>query len=165
MAKLRPFRAVRPAAALASRVAALPYDVMSSDEAREMVVGNPYSFLHVDKAEIDLPRETGLYDDIVYQTARDNLRRMIAEGVFIREEKPCFYVYRQIMDGRAQTGVVGCASIDDYINDVIKKHELTRPEKEDDRCGHVDVCDLPHLSCPSGDQCRGFGSDGENTVV
>ena len=141
MATLRPFRAVRPAAALASRVAALPYDVMSSDEAREMVVGNPYSFLHVDKAEIDLPRETGLYDDIVYQTARDNLRRMIAEGVFIREEKPCFYVYRQIMDGRAQTGVVGCASIDDYINDVIKKHELTRPEKEDDRCRHVDVCD------------------------
>lgn len=141
MAKIRPFRAVRPAPALADRVAALPYDVMSSEEAREMVAGNPYSFLHVDKAEIDLPRETGPYDDIVYQTARDNLRRMIAEGVFIREQQPCFYVYRQIMDGRSQTGVVACAAIDDYIDDVIKKHELTRPEKEDDRCKHVDVCD------------------------
>ncbi len=141
MAIVRPFKAVRPTPDKAAQVAALPYDVMSSDEAREMVVGNPYSFLHVDKAEIDLPRDTGLYDRIVYETAAARLRRMIDEGTFIREDKPCFYIYRQIMDGRAQTGVVGCAAIDDYINDTIKKHELTRADKEEDRCNHVDFCD------------------------
>ena len=141
MAIVKPFQAVRPTPALADKVAALPYDVMNSEEAREMVKGNPYSFLHVDKAEIDLPVGTGLYDKIVYETAAANLRRMIQDGVFIRDEKPCFYIYRQIMDGRAQTGIVGCASIDDYINNVIKKHELTRADKEEDRCNHVDTCD------------------------
>ena len=141
MAIVKPFKAVRPTPALADKVAALPYDVMNSEEAREMVQGNPYSFLHVDKAEIDLPVGTGLYDKIVYETAAANLRRMIQDGVFIRDEKPCFYIYRQIMDGRAQTGIVGCASIDDYINNVIKKHELTRADKEEDRCNHVDTCD------------------------
>ncbi len=140
MAKIRPFRAVRPAAHLADKVAALPYDVMNSAEAREMVGDNPYSFLHVDKAEIDLPEGTGLYDDIVYETAAARLQQMIADGTFIREDKPCYYVYRQIMDGRAQTGLVGCASIDDYFNNTIKKHELTRADKEDDRCRHVDAC-------------------------
>lgn len=140
MAKIRPFRAVRPAAHLADKVAALPYDVMNSAEAREMVGDNQYSFLHVDKAEIDLPEGTGLYDDIVYETAAARLQQMIADGTFIRDDKPCYYVYRQIMDGRAQTGLVGCASIDDYFNNVIKKHELTRADKEDDRCRHVDAC-------------------------
>ncbi len=141
MAKVRPFKAIRPAPALADKVAALPYDVMSSAEAREMVVGNPYSFLHVDKAEIDLPIGTDLYAPIVYETAKNTLYRMIDEGTFISEEKPCFYVYRQIMNGRAQTGIVGCASIDDYMNNIIKKHELTRADKEEDRCRHVDICD------------------------
>ena len=141
MAKIRPFRAVRPRADLAEKVAALPYDVMSSAEAKEMVGDNPYSFLHVDKAEIDLPEGTGLYDDIVYETAAARLRQMIADGVFLREEKPCYYVYRQIMDGRSQTGLVAAASIDDYFNNIIKKHELTRADKEDDRCRHVDICD------------------------
>jgi len=141
MVTVRPFRAVRPTPELAEKVAALPYDVMSSDEAREMVQGNTYSFLHVDKAEIDLPRETGLYDPIVYETASARLHAMIAGGVFIREDKPCFYVYRQIMNGRAQTGIVGCAAIDDYLNNSIKKHELTRADKEEDRCNHVDYCD------------------------
>lgn len=141
MAKVRPFKAVRPTPEKASKVAALPYDVMSSDEAREMVKGNPYSFLHIDKAEIDLPLGTDLYAPIVYETARNTLNRMIDEGTFITENKPCYYVYRQIMDGRAQTGIVGCASIDDYMNDIIKKHELTRADKEEDRCRHVDVCD------------------------
>ena len=141
MAKVRPFRAVRPTPELADKVAALPYDVMSSAEARQMAAGNPYSFLHVDKAEIDLPEDTDIYADIVYQTAANRLRQMIADGVFIREEKPCFYVYRQIMNGRTQTGIVGCASIDDYFNNVIRKHELTRADKEEDRCKHVDRCD------------------------
>ena len=141
MAKVRPFKAVRPTPALADKVAALPYDVMSSDEARQMVVGNPYSFLHIDKAEIDLPLGTDLYAPVVYETARNTLNRMIDEGTFIEEAKPCYYVYRQIMDGRAQTGIVGCASIDDYMNNIIKKHELTRADKEEDRCRHVDVCD------------------------
>ncbi len=141
MAKVRPFKAVRPAPEFASRVAALPYDVMSSDEAREMVKGNPYSFLHVDKAEIDLPLGTDLYSPVVYEKARDNLYKMVKDGVFIEDKKACYYVYRQIMNGRAQTGVVACASVDDYINNVIKKHELTRADKEEDRCNHVDVCD------------------------
>lgn len=141
MAKIRPFRAIRPAAALVDKVAALPYDVMNSAEAKEMVKGNPYSFLHVDKAEIDLPEGTGLYDDIVYETAAARLKGMIADGTFIREDKPCYYVYRQIMDGRSQVGVAGCASVDDYYDNTIKKHELTRADKEEDRCRHVDVCD------------------------
>ena len=141
MAVIRPFRAYRPQPELVARVAALPYDVMNSQEARQMAEGNPYSFLHVDKAEIDLPLGTGLYDDIVYETAAANLKRMIADGVYLQEDKPCLYVYRQIMNGRAQTGIVACSSVDDYLNNVVKKHELTRADKEEDRCRHVDTCD------------------------
>ena len=141
MSVVRPFKAIRPAAQLANKVAALPYDVMSSDEAREMVVGNPYSFLHVDKAEIDLDPSIDLYDKRVYEKARDNLDQMIADGVFVQDEKPCLYIYKQVMDGRAQVGIVGCASIDDYMGDIIKKHELTRADKEQDRINHVDYCD------------------------
>ena len=141
MAIIRPFRAFRPQPALVDKVAALPYDVMNSQEARVMAEGNPYSFLHVDKAEIDLPLGTDLYDDAVYKTAAGNLNRMIDEGIYLQEDKPCLYVYRQIMNGRAQTGIVACSSVDDYLNNVVKKHELTRPDKEDDRCRHVDICD------------------------
>ena len=141
MSVVRPFKAVRPTPALADQVAALPYDVMNSDEAREMVVGNPYSFLHVDKAEIDLDPAINLYDVKVYEKARDNLNKMIEDGVFIQDEKPCLYIYKQVMDGRAQIGIVGCTSIDDYRNNIIKKHELTRADKEQDRINHVDYCD------------------------
>ena len=141
MAKIRAFSALRPIPSLVDKVAALPYDVMDSEEARRMVNGNPYSFLHVDKAEIDLPPETGLYDGIVYETAKNNLHRMIQEGVFIQEDCPCLYLYQQVMDGRSQVGIVACSSIDDYLHDVVKKHELTRADKEDDRCRHVDTCD------------------------
>lgn len=158
MAVYKPFCALRPAKELAPLVAALPYDVMSSEEARERVKGNPYSFLHIDKAEIDLPEGTGLYDDCVYEKARENLNRMAEKHVFIREEQPCFYVYRQIMDGRAQTGLVGCASIDDYLNNVIKKHEKTRADKEADRIRHVDTCNANtgpiFLTCRGGDALR-----------
>ena len=141
MAVFRPFKAVRPTPELASKVAALPYDVMNSQEAREMVVGNPYSFLHVDKAEIDLDPSIDLYDEKVYEKAASNLKKMQEDGTYIQDKKPCFYIYQQIMDGRAQSGIVGCASIDDYLNNRVKKHELTRAEKEADRIHHVDTCD------------------------
>lgn len=141
MSVVRPFRSVRPVSELANKVAALPYDVMDSNEARAMVVGNPYSFLHIDKAEIDLDPAIDLYDTRVYEKARDNLNKLISDGVFIKDEKPCFYIYKQVMNGRAQIGIVACASIDDYINNVIKKHELTRADKEQDRINHVDYCD------------------------
>lgn len=141
MSVVRAFKAVRPAAQLADKVAALPYDVMNSQEARQMVAGNPHSFLHVDKAEIDLDPAIDLYDTRVYEKARDNLYKMIADGVFVQEEKPCLYIYKQVMDGRAQIGIVGCTAVDDYINNVIRKHELTRADKEQDRINHVDYCD------------------------
>lgn len=141
MAIVRPFKGIRPVKELASKIAALPYDVMNSDEAREMVKGNPHSFLHVDRAEIDLDPSIDIHDKRVYEKARENLDRMISEGEYIQDQKPCLYIYRQIMNGRAQTGIVFCASIDDYINNVIKKHEFTRADKEEDRINHVDYCD------------------------
>lgn len=141
MAVFKPFRAIRPVPEKAQAVAALPYDVMNSEEAREMVKGNPYSFLHVDKAEVDLDRSVDLYDKKVYLKARENLEKLVTEGTCKMDEAPCIYVYRQIMNGRSQTGLVGCTAIDDYINNVIKKHELTRADKEADRINHVDYCD------------------------
>ncbi len=141
MAIIRPFKGVRPVKELASKIAALPYDVMNSDEAREMVEGNPHSFLHVDRAEIDLDPSIDLHDKKVYEKARENLYSMIKNGEFVKDEKPCLYIYRQIMNGRSQTGIVFCASIDDYLENVIKKHEFTRADKEQDRINHVDYCD------------------------
>ncbi len=139
MAILKPFKAIRPTVDKADKVGALPYDVMNSDEAREMVKGNPYSFLHVDKAEIDLPRDTYIYDESVYEKAKENLEKLIADGVLVEDSKPMLYIYRQVMNGRAQTGLVGCTAVDDYINNVIKKHEFTRADKEADRIHHVDT--------------------------
>ncbi|MDD2587054.1 MAG: DUF1015 family protein, partial [Syntrophomonadaceae bacterium] len=141
MAVVKPFKAIRPTPELSAKVAALPYDVMDSDEAREMVKDNPYSFLHVDKAEVDLDPSIDLYDKRVYEKARDTLNKMIADGVFIQDEKPCLYIYQQKMDNRVQTGIVGCTSIDEYMNNIIKKHEHTRADKEQDRINHVDYCD------------------------
>lgn len=141
MAIIRPFKAIRPIKELAERIAALPYDVMNSDEAREMVKDNPYSFLHVDKAEVDLPEEIDVYDDRVYEKAKENLDKMIDGGLYIEDEKPNYYIYRQVMKDRSQTGLVACASIDDYTNNIIKKHELTREEKEIDRINHVYKCE------------------------
>ena len=141
MAVFRPFKALRPTPEYASRVAALPYDVMNSEEAKVMVEGNPYSFLHVDKAEVDLPDCTDIYCDEVYAKAKENLLKLESDGICKSDEAPCFYIYRQIMNGRAQTGLVGCAWVDDYINNRIKKHELTRADKEADRIRHVDTCD------------------------
>ena len=142
MVTIKPFRAYRPTPALAEQVAALPYDVMNSEEARDMVKGNPYSFLHVDKAEIDLPESVDHYSSEVYEKAAANIQKMIAEGTYIHDASPCFYIYRLIMDGRAQDGLVASSSVDDYVNNDIKKHELTRAAKEEDRIRHVDTTDF-----------------------
>ena len=139
MAIIRPFQAVRPNEDLADQVAALPYDVMNTEEAREMVKDNPYSFLHVDKAEIDLDPSIDHYDQRVYVKARETLMRFIKEGTLVREDKKGLYIYSLEMDGHPQTGLVSLASIDDYMNNVVKKHEYTRAEKEADRIRHVDV--------------------------
>lgn len=141
MSNFRPFKAVRPLPAYAERVAALPYDVMTSEEAREKVADNPYSFLHVDKAEIDLPLGTDLYSDEVYAKAASNLLSLQTDEIMKQDENPCYYIYQQEWQGRSQTGLVGCASIDEYIDGRIKKHELTRADKEADRIRHVDTCD------------------------
>lgn len=139
MITVKPFAALRPTAEYVKECAALPYDVMSSEEARVEVVGKPYSFLHIDKAEIDLDRSIDLYDDRVYAKAAENLQNFEKIGVYQQDTEKKFYFYRQIMDGRAQTGIVGCASIDDYLENRIKKHELTRADKEQDRIRHVDT--------------------------
>jgi len=141
MAIVKAFKGIRPVQELASKIAALPYDVMNSDEAREMVIGNPHSFLHVDRPEIDLDPSIDIHDPKIYEKARENLDRMITDGEYTQDEQPCLYIYRQIMNGRSQTGIVFCASIDDYMNNIIKKHEFTRADKEEDRINHVDYCD------------------------
>ncbi|MBD7915543.1 DUF1015 domain-containing protein [Clostridium sp. Sa3CUN1] len=141
MAVIRPFKAIRPVKEFVDKIAALPYDVMNSEEAREMVKDNPYSFLHVDKAEVDLPLDVDVYDEKVYAKAKENLDKMIDAGLYMEDEKPNYYIYRQVMKGRSQTGFVACASIDDYSNNIIKKHELTREDKEIDRINHLYNCE------------------------
>ena len=135
--RLHPFRALRPAPELAERVASVPYDVVNRSEAAALAAGNPHSFLHVGRSDIDLPADVDPYDPRIYRTAREALDRFQADGTLLREAEPSLYLYRQIMDGRAQTGVVGCVHIDDYEHDVIRKHEKTRQDKEDDRTRHV----------------------------
>lgn len=140
MAKIRPFQAWRPAGGREQSVAALPYDVYSSMEARAAVEGHPDSFLHVDRPEIFFEPGHDMYAPEVYEHAHTLLWDMAKRGVFVKEERPCYYLYRQTMNGHSQTGIVGCAAIDDYVNGVIKKHENTRAEKEEDRIRHVTAC-------------------------
>lgn len=140
MAVIRQFKAVRPIPAMAEKVAALPYDVVNSEEARDMTDGKPYSFLHIDKAEIDLPVGIDIYSPEVYAKAKENLDNLMANGILIQDDKPMLYIYELTMEGRSQTGLVACTSIDEYINGIIKKHELTREDKEQDRIRHVDIC-------------------------
>ncbi len=140
MAVLRAFRALRPDKKYAANVISLPYDVMNRQEATKMAEGNPYSFLHICRSEIDLPEVEDVYAEAVYKKANENIHEFTEKGIFIRDEKPMLYIYRQIAGGRTQTGVVGCVSIDDYQNGVIKEHEDTRIEKELDRIHHFDVC-------------------------
>ncbi len=137
MTRIVPFRALRPAPAFAQEVASPPYDVLNSAEAREAAAGNPHSFLHVTKSEIDLPADVHPYSALVYEKARDTLRVMEEKGVLVREEKPCYYIYRLVMKGRSQTGLVCLSSVDDYNRGLVKKHEFTRPEKENDRINHI----------------------------
>lgn len=139
MAVFRPFKAFRPAPGKAPEIAAPPYDVINSEEAREYVQGKPLSFLHVGKPEVDLDPAIDLYSPEVYKQGKDNLQKLIDDGNLVEDDKPNFYLYAQTMDGRTQFGLVGCASVDDYWDDVIKKHEKTREVKEKDRCEHVRV--------------------------
>lgn len=142
MAEIRPFAAFRPAPSLESRIAALPYDVYDRKEAREEVRRNPDSFLAVDRAETGFDDSVDTYAPQVYERAAGLLRQWIEEGRFVQDEKPCYYLYEQVMGGRSQTGIVACASIDDYLNNTIKKHENTRADKEQDRIRHVDACNM-----------------------
>lgn len=139
MAVIRPFRAIRPAQGLAEQTAALPYDVYNRQEAKEAVKDAPLSFLRIDRAETCFDDSVDTYDARVYEKARELLTEQIQNGVYVTEETPCYYLYELVMDGRSQTGIVGCASIDDYERGVIKKHENTRADKEEDRIRHVDA--------------------------
>lgn len=141
MAAIHPFAALRPRPEYAREVAALPYDVLSTDEARAMAADNPYSFLHVDKAEIDLPRETPPHDPSVYAKARENLDKLTHDGVLIQDDQPCLYIYRLTAhNGRSQTGLAACVDARAYDQGQIKKHELTRKDKEQDRVAHIQAC-------------------------
>ncbi|HRE38917.1 MAG TPA: DUF1015 domain-containing protein, partial [Chitinophagaceae bacterium] len=137
MAIIKPFRALRPKSELSQLVASRPYDVLNSDEARTEAKDNPFSFLHVTKSEIDLAPETDIHSVAVYEKAKENLQELIKHGILFQEDKDCYYIYQLIMNGRSQTGLVCVSSVEDYFNDVIKKHEFTRPEKEKDRIDHM----------------------------
>lgn len=140
MADIRPFKAIRPKKGLEQRIAALPYDVYNREEAKQEVEKEPLSFLRIDRAETQFTDDVDAYADIVYEKAHDLLWEMIENGEMEEEEAECYYVYELIMDGRSQTGIAACASVDDYLHGEIKKHENTREEKELDRIRHVDIC-------------------------
>ncbi|HHV65823.1 MAG TPA: DUF1015 domain-containing protein [Peptococcaceae bacterium] len=140
MALIKPFKALRPKPEVAARVAALPYDVYNWEEALAEIRKEPLSFLKIDRAETLFSQDINPYDIRVYKKAKEILEEMKSEGLMIEENESCYYIYQLVMDGNAQTGIAGCASIDDYLNDVIKKHEKTREEKELDRFKHVDIC-------------------------
>lgn len=141
MATVRPFYCIRPNKEVVSKVAALPYDVYNREEAKAVVSGNPLSFLNIDRAETQFPDDVSLHDPRVYEKARELLESWIADGTLVSDESECYYIYELTMDGRAQTGIVACAAVDDYMENVIKRHESTREEKELDRICHVDVTD------------------------
>ncbi|KFN93436.1 hypothetical protein TMUPMC115_0402 [Tetragenococcus muriaticus PMC-11-5] len=141
MVDVRPFKAVRPEAALADKIAELPYDVVDSAEARALAQGNPYSYFHIDKAEIDLPQSISPYDEAVYQKAAANLAEFLQQDWLKKDTQDNYYLYQLTMNGNSQTGLVACTSIDDYMQENIKKHEYTRHEKEVDRMNHIRSCD------------------------
>ena len=140
MSVVKPFVSIRPEPSLAHRIAALPYDVYNRREAKEEVMKEPMSFLRIDRAETNFDDHVDTYDPRVYEKAKELINEMIKDGSFVVDDSECYYIYELVMDGRPQTGIVACASIDDYLNNVIKKHENTREEKEIDRITHVDVC-------------------------
>jgi len=140
MTVVRPFKAIRPKAKYVEKVSTLPYDVYSNKEARDIVVKNPQSFLKIVRPETAFPKGVDMYSNKVYERAKSLIQENIDKGIFVEEDKECFYIYREIMNGRTQTGLVASFSVDDYLNGVIKRHEFTRPEKEDDRTRHIDIC-------------------------
>ncbi len=139
MAAIIPFRAVRPQMKYAKKVASVPYDILTSAEARTIAKRNKKSFLHIIKSEIDLPKDINAYDDIVYETARKKLFNFLKEGILVQEKRACFYIYQQKMGNHVQNGIVACIDTSDYIAGYIKRHELTRTDKEADRTKHIDV--------------------------
>ena len=141
MPQVTPFRSIRPIPELADRIAALPYDVYNRREALDETLREPLSFLKIDRAETQFPEDVDTYDPKVYEKAKELLNSMLQDGSFIMEDAPCYYIYELTMDGRSQTGIVACSSIDDYQNEIIKKHEKTREDKELDRIRHVDITD------------------------
>ena len=143
MAQIRPFCSVRPAENAAARVAALPYDVYDYEEAKREVLREPLSFLRIDRAETLMPEGADPYSMPVYETARDEIARFCREGVLITEEKPCYYLYELTGMGHTQTGIVGLSSVDDYLNGIVRRHENTRADKEQDRIRHVTCRPVP----------------------
>lgn len=137
MARIQPFKAVRPQTDKAAQVASPPYDVLNSAEAAEQTKNNPNSFLRITKSEVDLPGIADIHTAEVYEKAKSNLQDFLSKGILLREDKPCYYIYELVMNGRHQTGLVAVSSVDDYEADIIKKHEFTRPEKEQDRINHI----------------------------
>lgn len=167
MVQIRPFKAIRPQKEQVDKIATLPYDVLSSDEARLLGERNHYSYLHIDKAEIDLPMTLSPYDEQVYETAKNNLQAFLEKGWLLKEDKPLLYLYELTMNSRSQTGIVACTSIDDYIDNKIKKHEFTRPEKELDRIKHIEACDANtspiFLTYRNHDQIKKITKDWQDT--
>jgi uncharacterized protein (DUF1015 family) len=137
MATIKPFHALRPKPELSEKVASRPYDVLNSAEAKEEAKENPFSFLHITKSEIDLPDTVDIHSNTVYEKAKENLAEFLAQGIVFKEDKACYYIYQLIMNGRSQTGLVCVSAVQDYFDDIIKKHEFTRPEKEKDRIDHM----------------------------
>lgn len=137
MATVKPFRGLRPAPDLADKVAALPYDVMDSEEARQLTASNPLSFLRVTKSEVDLPPNIDVHAPEVYEKAKTNLQQFIDDKILIQDEKPCFYVYKQKMGNQTQVGLAAAVSVDEYMQNIVRKHEFTRPDKEQDRVDHI----------------------------
>ena len=158
MVRVKPFQAIHPKPNLASAVASVPYDVVTRQEARTLAEGNPHSFLHVLRPEIDLPDEVGIHDDCVYAAARSNLEQLLADGVLVQDAQPGLFIYRQVQGHHIQTGVVCCCHVDDYRCNIIKKHERTRPDKEDDRTrirsGDGEFRCTSSLQRPDGDARR-----------
>jgi uncharacterized protein (DUF1015 family) len=142
MAIIKSFKGYRPKKENVDKVASRPYDVLNSEEAKLEVKGNPYSFLHVVKPEVDLPDDVDLHSDVVYHKAKENLKKLFQEEMFVQDELESLYIYAQTMSGKTQYGIVACAAVEDYMNGIIKKHELTRPDKEEDRMNHIRVSDF-----------------------
>ena len=160
MPLIRPFAGLRPVPEHAADVVAPPYDVLNSAEARERAEGRPWSFLHISKAEIDLPKDTEPYDPAVYAKSAENLHKMLDQGILVREDKACYYVYRLIMNGHSQTGLVAVASVADYDSNRIRKHEYTRPAKEDDRVRQIEA-----LNAQTGPVLLAYRSDPEVDAI